>query len=212
MKEILGLIEMYYERMNNCASTSGKSNNGHKIILILEDNPRATNYWKYDPNRRAWADRFTKIREYSDSLDDYAIVNDFNIRNGIVIDEITDLKRAPSVRGVYLLGNCTCNPYTNQKQYWIKVGRAKNISQRMGAYTTCCPCTALLDTLETEQDVAVENICQSLLSDNSVGRCQINREWWLVDEKMYKGISEQKFNYFKNPQGVGLRDLLSLLS
>lgn len=197
MENVLNEIEYYYDRLLSCCSSSGKSNNGAKIIALMKKYPKTKHYWIYYPNRRAWDNRFCKIRNYDKQTEIHIETSSFRIENGIVIDEITDLKNAPAVSGVYLLGQCSFNPYTNAKQFWVKVGKAKDIYKRMkSGYTTACPCTALLDTFETKRESDVESLCQILLKLNSLGKCQNNSEWWLVSEEVYKKISQEKFEYF----------------
>ncbi|MBR4122880.1 MAG: GIY-YIG nuclease family protein [Clostridia bacterium] len=134
------------------------------------------------------------------------------IENGRVVDTATDLRNAPEYEGIYLLGQCNFNPYTNEQQYWIKIGKSKNIQKRLKSYLTYCPCTVLLDTLRCDRFTSViENFSHDLMREFSIGKCQHNSEWWLVSKETYMGFCEQKLLYLKNDKHFSnIYDMLML--
>ena len=134
------------------------------------------------------------------------------IENGVVIDTTTDLRNAPEYEGIYLLGQCNFNPYTNEQQYWIKIGKSKNIQKRLKSYLTYCPCTVLLDTLRCDNFThIIENFAHDLMREFCIGKCQHNAEWWLVSRETYMGFCEKKLLYQKNDKHFSnIYDMLML--
>ena len=192
MRELLLRVEQLYHSLLNCSSTSGKSSNGWAIIHLMREHPEIEKYWAYNEHKHRWNDRFTQIRVYI-PIDDYIVEGGYTIVNGRIVDPITDLKKAPSYKGLYLIGQTTFNPYTDDKQYWVKVGYSSDIYQRFrSGYTTTSPCTALLDTTRNTD----EYHCHKMLRQVAIGQCQQNDEWFLVDRETYLIICDKKFKYF----------------
>jgi hypothetical protein len=185
LNELLNQIENHYSQMKGCMSTSGRAYHGKLIISIFENHPQVYDYWDYLPNEFLWENRFRKNNKI------YQL--GYKIVNGVVVDPITNLQNAPTHGGIYLIGQTNFNPYTDEKQYWVKVGASYNIWKRFkGGYTTTSPCTALIATSESNEEV----YCQGILATKAIGKCQQNQEWWLVDRKTYLEICERKFEYF----------------
>ena len=191
MYELLKQIDDLHSKLLGCISSNGKANNGWAIIRLLKEHPELKKYWYYDDSARKWDKRFIKLQEYT-FVNGLPIDCGYSVVNGCVVDPITNLKNAPSHQGLYLLGQTTFNPYTDEKQYWIKVGYGSNISSRLQQYTTTSPCTALIDTTHRTQ----EKLCHQILKMISIGKCQQNREWFLVDRETYLTICKKKFKYF----------------
>lgn len=192
MVELLKQVEDLHNRLLNCTSTGGRAINGWAIIDLMQKHPEIKKYWQYDDNAYRWNDRFKQIRHYMPT-DTTLVENSYTIVDNCIIDPITDLRQAPEVKGLYLIGQTNFNPYTDDKQYWVKVGYSANIYRRFkGGYTTTSPCTALLDITE-ETD---EQHCHSILKQVAIGKCQQNEEWWLVDRDTYLLICNDKFAYF----------------
>ena len=191
MVELLKEVEKLHNKMLNCVSTNGKANNGWAIIHLLREHPELKKYWYYDSNIRKWDNRFIKIQEYN-VVNNQLVDCGYSIVDGCIIDPITNLKQAPKHEGLYLLGQTTFNPYTDEKQYWVKVGYGSNLNSRLQAYTTTSPCTALIDTTHRTK----EAFCHQILKMISIGKCQQNREWFLVSREVYLAICDRKFAYF----------------
>lgn len=183
--EILIELEQCFANIKSAYCTTTRKKYGQRMITIITNNPQIKEYWLYNPNEFLWINKFKKIKDYH-----YSVVK---IENGIVKDPTTNLLTAPSIAGLYLLGQTSFNPYTKEEQYWVKVGWSSDIWYRFKkGYATHCPCTALIDVTTKSNEVKCHNILQKV----SLGRCQINTEWWLVDKDTYLKISEEKFNYF----------------
>lgn len=198
LERALNEIEKRYERVKNGYTTSTRKYNGEIIISMLNGNPELKNYWGYDENQRYWADRFYKVKEISTIVE--LTENHITIENHIVIDEEIHSFEDPSVCGCYLVGSTNFNPHTGETFYWIKVGMSKDIHQRMTSYNTCCPQLFRVDYLKCKnKDMAyrAEEYCHAVLYHNSLGKCQHNAEWFLVDREMYLEICRKKFQYFK---------------
>ena len=132
--EALTLIEEYYNNLTNCMSTSGRKYNGEKILEVMHDCPEVRQYWSYKSSAYSWACRFVKY--------DVPLVHQQNcitIRGRVAYDSTTQERNPPSRKGLYLIGSVHANPYTNEIQYWVKVGRADDIANRLGQYDTYSP-------------------------------------------------------------------------
>lgn len=98
--------------------------------------------------------------------------------------------------GLYMLGQTTFNPITNEKRYWIKVGLTTNPHQRIRSYLTHSADIYFIDWHSTKNYEWEENFCHRQLSKiSSFSRT----EWFKVSEKIYfelceKGFSHNMFN------------------
>lgn len=185
IKTLLSTLDYYFNQIKGAASTTTRKKYGEMMIVILKENPMINEYWDYCPNEHLWIKKFNKKKDLHFST--------MRIENGIVKDPATDLLSAPSTGGLYLIGQTSFNPYTKEEQYWVKVGYSSDIRWRFKkGYATHCPCTVLIDTTSNSQEI----YCRNILYNKSLGRCQINTEWWLVDRDTYLEICDKKFNYF----------------
>lgn len=181
----LGIIEENYNKIVQSNNTTSRKRYARTILTVMELAPEVKKYWNYNENEFLWEDRFSKVGNPKTA--------NYIISHGVVYDSMTNLRNAPSHSGLYLLGQTSFNPYTDVKQYWIKVGTSNDINKRMtSGYTTCCPCTVLLDTSYSDR----EYDCHRILKAKSLGRCQQNAEWFLVDRETYLEICDKKFDYF----------------
>ena len=97
--------------------------------------------------------------------------------------------------GVYLIGNTTFNPITKEERYWVKVGKATTLNQRINQYLTHAPDIYFIDWRPTRKDLLTdyENRYHSQLELQAT----YNRtEWFKVDKKTYFEICEKGFQYF----------------
>lgn len=137
--------------------------------------------FEYCPKEIALADRFIKRnRKRLNTFDDSINYN------------------APEYCGLYFISETHFNPVTNEKFYWIKIGKASNIRERLRNYNTDCPMLYRIDfkkcsnknvyQLEKEYQMAIKSI--ALASNNH------NKEWFLVDEETYLTMCKKGFAYF----------------
>lgn len=108
---------------------------------------------------------------------------------------------SPNWCGVYLVGATHFNPLTHEEFYWIKNGKAKDISKRMAQYDTCNPMTYHIDfkKCETEkQAYAVEGIYKAKLAYIALNSCAKNDEWFRVSRETYLTICKGGYNYLDN--------------
>lgn len=192
MEKVLKQIEMYYERLQMCGSTSGRKTNGQHIIWLLQAHPQAKQYWEYNSNEYYWHNKFTKIREYCGGQ-----ITGYTIRDHIVIDPQIKLDQAPSYCGLYFVGQTAFNPHTKEEQYWVKIGLSSDIKQRMKGYKTTCPTLYTIGYKYCVDYYSQEQKYQELLSQKAIGQCQHNNEWWLVDRNTYLEMCEKSYNYFE---------------
>ena len=108
---------------------------------------------------------------------------------------------SPNWCGVYLVGATHFNPFTHEEFYWIKNGKAKDISKRMAQYDTCNPMTYHIDfkKCETEkQAYAIEGIYKAKLSYIALNSCAKNDEWFRVSREIYLAVCKGGYNYLDN--------------
>lgn len=196
LKEALRKIEEYYNRMKRCDSTPGRKYNEKKICMIMELCPEVTRYWGYYPKRTYIVDRFfRKNAETPQQIKESKIT----IINHIVCDVTYKVRHAPMEEGVYFIGTTTFNPYTNEKQFWVKVGMTNDtIKKRLRTYDTHSPAIHHIDYFPCENALRVESKYHTILEKISLGRSERSWEWWLVDETTYLKMSDMGFCYFEH--------------
>ena len=105
---------------------------------------------------------------------------------------------APTYCGLYLVGETHFNPLTKEEFYWIKVGKAKNIANRMSQYNTCCPMLYRIGYLRCRDEreaYQMEKLYHDRLANVAIGLCNHNTEWFLMDKQTYLDICAYGFNY-----------------
>lgn len=187
--EAIREIDELYNRMRFCDSTSGRKYNGEKILAVMRSCPEVKQYWKYRPDFFCWEDRFTYAPEKRKV--EIAIVDK------VVHDTSFNMNAIPSDRGIYFIGQTSVNPYTHEKQFWLKIGLASNLRGRMKTYNTHSPSTFFVGCIICDNTREMEKKYQAKLSKYSIGKCERNDEWWLFDEDTYKKMCELGFGYFE---------------
>lgn len=185
-QQALDCFEEHLLRMHNCTSTAGKKNNGEvclQLLLTFYNLP-----WRYDDNRRSWDDRFIKTVKV----------------NPQKMDEV------PNTSGVYLVGSTYFNPITDEKFYWIKVGKSTQLNNRMKQYATHNPMLWKNSfwALSKDKISRAESVCHEVLKSISVEIANNTDEWFRVSREDYLIICEKGFDYFesalKNYRALGL--------
>lgn len=190
LAEALEWMDEYYCRIQNCYSSSGRNNNKRKILEIIHACPEVLNYWDYNPNAFCIEDRFFKKQKNR-------VETTVVIINHIAIDSTTQERLPPDKPGIYFIGNTTFNPYTNAKQYWVKVGMTQtSIKQRLKKYDTHSPSIYHIDYRSCNDASEKESEYHKTLSKISIARSDRNLEWWLVDEATYLEMCKKGLGYF----------------
>ena len=189
--DALSEIENCYKRMKMCGSTQGRKYNANKILLIMNQCPKVLDYWYYNPEQFCIVDRFGRIKPKQSTQTKITIINH------IVCDPTYRTRTAPTEEGVYFIGNTAFNPYTNEKQYWVKVGMTySGIKKRLRNYDTHSPSTYHIDYFPCKDAGVKEGEYHNLLAKVSLGLSERNTEWWLVDEVTYLKMCALGFEYF----------------
>lgn len=105
---------------------------------------------------------------------------------------------SPNWCGVYLVGATHFNPLTHEEFYWVKNGKAKDISKRMAQYDTCNPMTYHIDFKQCateKQAYAVESIYKEKLAGIALNTCAKNDEWFRVSRETYLTICNGGYHY-----------------
>ena len=148
-------------------------------------------YWEHHPSQRLYKNRFVK-REIPKNVSVIKKANAGAFDDGINYD-------TPEYGGLYLIGSTYFNPITDEKFYWIKVGLASSLNDRMTHYNTCCAMLYRIDYLkitDSNKRREVEHSYHQCLKAISLATCNHNKEWFLVDRETYLGICEKGFSYF----------------
>ncbi len=101
-----------------------------------------------------------------------------------------------SATGLYLIGQTTFNPITNEKRYWVKVGKTTGAKSRINSYLTHSADVYFIDWYSLTKNKLSQNesFCQSQLGMKAISR---RTEWFRVTEKIYFEFCEKGFNSFK---------------
>lgn len=189
LTDALNEIDYYYNKMRDCYSSSGRKYNEKKILIIMQAHPEVLSYWYYNPKKSYIVERFGRVQQMREQTQ-IAIVNH------IVYDPSYQARNTPSARGVYFLGDTAFNPYTGEKQFWVKIGKSADMEVRLKKYDTHSPSIYHIDYLPCPNEDEVECKYHHLLYGVSLGRSERSKEWWLVDEATYLKMSALGFEFF----------------
>ena len=98
------------------------------------------------------------------------------------------------VKGLYFVGETHFNPITDEKFYWVKIGKAKNLKERMRSYNTHNP---MLYRIDYSADYNKEEWYHNKLAEKAIAKCNHSEEWFLVDRKTYLEMCEKGFKFFE---------------
>lgn len=189
IKEIRRCEEIYKHMISLCSSARGHW--GWAIVETIYLYPELINYISYDETRRSWADRFQFNYPLINHLMEYGYAP--TVVDGIFQDGV-DYNSIPEYKGLYFIGESRWNPALHRPEYWVKVGKAVNIKNRLTKnYFCCCGQIWLIDfsrEYDKEHDYhkMIERVC---LAHNNH-----NREYFMVDEKTYLEMCAKGFSYF----------------
>ena len=114
--------------------------------------------------------------------------------------------------GLYFVSQCLCNPYTGERTYLVKVGKANYLKERMMAYNTTNPMMWHIDyKYFPSWSVSVlkccEDECHFAMAKVSIPNDEIRaREWFSVDEATYLDMCERGFEWFSETMAGQLMD------
>jgi hypothetical protein len=98
--------------------------------------------------------------------------------------------------GLYMLGQTTRNPRTDEKRFWLKVGLTTDPYHRFNSYLTHSADIYFIDYVPIEIKEQLrhnEQICHELLEKIA---STFRTEWFKISEKMYFELCEKGFTYF----------------
>lgn len=177
------------ETIKNVHTSSVKKKHAENILHLRKQYPEIQAIIFYDSHRRKYDDRFSYSRPAYEAL-----------KNGETLYPVKKEKfddginyEAPSYKGLYFLGETHFNPITREEFYWVKIGKAVNINNRMSQYNTHCP---MLWRIDFTPEYNSENYYHAQLRKHCIGLCNHNQEWFLVTRETYLEMCEKGFAYF----------------
>ena len=104
----------------------------------------------------------------------------------------------PEGGGLYLLGNTAFNPFTEEKEFWVKVGQTVDFKKRMRSYVSHNPTIWQADFLSCPKEWLdmVEESCHKYLLADTIFVKEGTKEWFKVDAETYLKICKEGFDYF----------------
>ena len=161
------------------------------MVILYNASNEVKRHWEYHPSKAMYKDRFAiRKQPLADKLiNKPKEKHDFD--DGINYD-------APDYCGLYFIGETHFNPITNEKFYWVKIGKASNIRERLRKYNTHCPMLYRIDFKKcSNNDVSqLEKGYQAAIKSVALASNNHNKEWFLVDEKTYLTMCDKGFAYF----------------
>lgn len=99
-----------------------------------------------------------------------------------------------SSSGLYMIGQTTFNPYTQEYRYWVKVGLTKNRNQRINSYLTHCADVYFIDwkEVQTRSLKNQEKRYHEILREYATTE---RTEFFKVSKEFYLNLCEQGFDY-----------------
>ena len=166
------------------------------MVALYRKSTDVKNNWEHHPSQHCYKDRFKRCIRIRQTVQPKNVSR--RIRKNNAFDDGINYD-TPAYSGLYLIGSTYFNPITDEKYYWIKVGRANNIDHRMSKYNTCCAMLYRIDYKcinDDDECKEAEILCHEKLFDVSLATCNHNREWFLVDRETYLEICGKGFSYF----------------
>ena len=145
------------------------------VVTLYNSMEILQNTFDYFPNEHYYTKRFIRKGISKEAFDD-----------GINYD-------APNEKGLYFVGETHFNPLTNEKFYWVKIGKATNLKNRMKGYNVSNP---MLYRIDFSNEYDKEEEYHVKLMEKAIAKCNHNTEWFLVSEENYLEMCEKGFNYF----------------
>jgi len=103
----------------------------------------------------------------------------------------------PTKCGIYFLGDVHINPITNEIFYWVKVGKGKNLANRMKMYNCHSTMIWRIDFWSVDEDdlTEIEEDLQKALIKYALAKHSHNDEWYLVNRETYLAMCKQGLEF-----------------
>lgn len=122
------------------------------------------------------------------------------MKNAPIFENVANPLRfsAPDTSGLYLVGNTHFNPFTKEELYFVKVGKSKNLPQRMKTYRTTNPGMFHIAFMEAPVEWLgkMEWQCHAILYAICKGKVELSEEWVCVSREIYLEICSKGWDYF----------------
>lgn len=144
-------------------------------LLLYTHTPELQNLYDYIPTEKKYTKRFIEkgVNKYFDDGINYT---------------------APKEKGLYFIGETHFNPLTDEKFYWVKIDKARNIHDRLLSYNTHNP---MLWRIDFSKDFDKETWYHEKLDEVAIAKCNHSEEWFLVDRTTYLRMCEEGFKFFE---------------
>lgn len=167
--------EMFKECCDYNLNQNFRMKNFAFLVELYYNSEEIQAAYNYYPEAKKYPTRFIKVGCDTECFDD-----------GIDYD-------APDEPGLYFIGETHFNPKTDEKYYWVKVGKARSLKNRMKQYNTCNP---MLWRIGFSKEYDKEEHYHQLLANVAIAKCNHNEEWFLVNRETYLEMCEKGFSYF----------------
>lgn len=193
LKEAMREMEQKYNRLCRASGTSYRYKIGHEMLDFMEEYPQLNDYWTFNEKEFYWSDRFTHTKRYAESSFNRKVKRE--LASAIdTFDDGIDYNCCFG-KGLYFIGETHFNPITNEKFYWVKIGKSECVYKRMNNYNTCNP---MLWRIDFSPNYHLESMYHNLLGKVAIAKCNHNNEWFLVDETTYLAMCEEGFDFFES--------------
>lgn len=172
------IIDSFETMIQSMLTISMPAPKKHVLELIIQtynSEPILQDSFDYFPNERWYYKKFIRKGTIKETFDDKINYN------------------TPKMKGLYFVGETHFNPLTDEKYYWVKIGKAANLAERMRTYNTHNP---MLFRIDYSSEYEKEEYYHVKLIEKAIARCNHNEEWFLVDRETYLGMCEKGFSYF----------------
>jgi len=175
-------MDEWYNLLREAKTSADRAKYYKKMVALYKVDKTLRNRWEFHPSAKLFIQRFRK-RLIS--------VSEMAKKKGF--DDGIDYN-VPACDGLYLIGETHFNPHTDEKFYWVKVGKATNLAERFRQYNTCNPMLFRIDF--NTNGYNKEKFYHAKLAAICINKCNHNSEWFLVDRDTYLNICEKGFSYF----------------
>lgn len=187
IESYLKIMEIRYKELQSCSTNSSRRYRENIMLSLMEEHSELKEYWEYDGSQYYVKNRFIKKHKQTE------IIVSTKEKAEVNWDDISD-------SGLYLVGTTTFNPFTDERFYWIKVGKALTLRKRIRDYKTHNPAIWVSDFRVIENPTtrdSRETVCHHILRENSLTTAENTKEWFRVDREKYLEICEKGFAFFE---------------
>ena len=191
-----------FRLLRNSTTTAERSRYASKIISARRRCPELKKVIEYHPSNHRFTHRFffdseafERVKMTMERKETMTFPPQRTQAQIKTIEKFEDgiNYEAPTYAGLYFIGETHFNPLTHEEFYWVKIGKAVDLAQRMREYNTHCP---MLWRIDFSRDYYNEAYYHQRLKEICIASCNHNREWFLVDKETYFNMCELGFRYF----------------